>query len=261
MNEELSSDPSYDPWAYLRRATTARIALGRTGDSLPTQRVLEFALAHARARDAVHAHLDIESLMSQLGDPSTVVVQSQAQSRAQYLQRPDLGRCLAAESRALLLPGAYDAALMLADGLSAQALQAQGAALAKLISVSPAWRFAPPVIAQQARVALGDEIAEALGVKLVVVLIGERPGLSANDSLGAYLTYAPKAGVRKDSNRNCISNIRPDGLPFEEAAKRILAMIALARKLKCTGTLLKEDEALALEAAPLEAYPTKPVAL
>ncbi len=133
--------------------------------------------------------------------------------------------------------------------------------LAKLISVSPAWRFAPPVIAQQARVALGDEIAEALGVKLVVVLIGERPGLSANDSLGAYLTYAPKAGVSKDSNRNCISNIRPDGLPFEEAAKRILAMIALARKLKCTGTLLKEDEALALEAAPLEAYPTKPVAL
>lgn len=240
-------DPFRDPWAHLRRATTARIALGRTGDSLPTQRVLEFALAHARARDAVHAHLDIGSLIAQLSEPAPIVVQSQAESRAEYLQRPDLGRRLAAESRALLHPGPYDAALVLADGLSAQALQTQGAALAKLICASPAWRFAPPLIAQRSRVALGDEIAEALGATLVVVLIGERPGLSASDSLSAYITYAPKAGVSKDSNRNCISNIRPHGLPLEDAAKRILAMIGLAQKLKCTGTLLKEDEALALE--------------
>lgn len=249
MNEELSSDPSYDPWAYLRRATTARIALGRTGDSLPTQRVLEFALAHARARDAVHAHLDIESLMSQLGDPSTVVVQSQAQSRAQYLQRPDLGRCLAAESRALLLPGAYDAALMLADGLSAQALQAQGAALAKLISVSPAWRFAPPVIAQQARVALGDEIAEALGVKLVVVLIGERPGLSAPDSLGAYLTYRPSPATT-DADRNCVSNIHGAGLGIGVAADRIAWLLTEARARRLTGVTLKLDAETQKELPP-----------
>jgi ethanolamine ammonia-lyase small subunit len=236
-----------DPWAHLRRATTARIALGRTGDSLPTQRVLEFALAHARARDAVHAHLDIGSLIAQFGEPTPIVVQSQAETRAEYLQRPDLGRRLAPESLALLHPGSYDAALVLADGLSAEAVQAQGAALAKLISASSAWRFAPPVIAQQARVALGDEIAEALGTLLIVVLIGERPGLSASDSLGAYITYAPKVGFSKDASRNCISNIRPDGLSLEDASRRILAMIALAQKLKCTGTLLKEDEALALD--------------
>ncbi|WP_020174101.1 ethanolamine ammonia-lyase subunit EutC [Methyloferula stellata] len=242
-----NEDPFGDAWAHLRRATTARIALGRTGDSLPTQRVLEFALAHARARDAVHASLNIERLIMELGDPSPIVVKSQAENRAQYLQRPDFGRRLAPDSRARLHPGPYDAALVLADGLSAQALQTQGAALAKLIAASPAWRFAPPVIAQQGRVALGDEITEALGTLLVVVLIGERPGLSASDSLGAYITYAPRAGVSKDSNRNCISNIRPDGLSLEDAAKRILAMIGLAQKLKCTGTLLKEDDALALD--------------
>jgi ethanolamine ammonia-lyase small subunit len=145
-----------------------------------------------------------------------------------------------------LKPGPYDACLVLADGLSARAVQQQGAPLAKLVSASPMLTFAPPIIAQQARVALGDEIAEALGVKLVVMLIGERPGLSSSDSLGIYLTYAPKPGLTKDAERNCISNIRPDGLPIEEAAKRILAMIGLAKKLQCTGTLLKEDDALAL---------------
>jgi ethanolamine ammonia-lyase small subunit len=146
----------------------------------------------------------------------------------------------------LLKPGPYDAALVLADGLSAQAIQQQGAALAKLVFASKVWTFVAPVIALQARVALGDEIAKALGATLVVMLIGERPGLSSSDSLGVYLTYAPKPGVTKDADRNCISNIRPDGLPVEEAAKRILAMIGLAKKLQCTGTLLKEDEALAL---------------
>jgi ethanolamine ammonia-lyase small subunit len=243
------NDPS-DPWAYLRRATTARIALGRTGDSLPVHRLLEFALAHARARDAVHARLDVQHLIAELSEPAPIMVHSQAQTRAEYLQRPDLGRRLAPTSRALLRPGNYDAVLVLADGLSAQAVETQGAALTKLVCASPVWRFAPPVIAQEARVALGDEIAEALGVQLAVVLIGERPGLSSSNSLGAYLTYAPKVGLSKDSNRNCISNIRPDGLSVEEAAKRILAMIALARKLKGTGTLLKEDEALALDIAP-----------
>jgi ethanolamine ammonia-lyase small subunit len=235
-----------DPWAHLRRATSARIALGRTGDSLPTHRVLEFALAHARARDAVHTSLDVDALIAELGAIKPILVESQAESRSQYLQRPDLGRQLATQSRTLLKPGAYDAALVLADGLSALAVQRQGAALAQRVMASPLWRFAPPIIAKQARVALGDDIAQALGAKLIVVLIGERPGLSSSDSLGAYITYAPQAGISKDSSRNCISNIRPDGLPFDDAAKLILAMIALAQKLKCTGTLLKEDEALAL---------------
>jgi len=243
MNDD---DSLSDPWSYLRHATSARIALGRTGDSLPTHRVLEFALAHARARDAVHAALDIDRLIAELDTPAPIIVQSQAQTRSQYLQRPDLGRCLALASRVSLRPGPYDACLVLADGLSAMAVQQQGAALAKLVPASNLWTFAPPVIAQQARVALGDDIAEALGAKLVVMLIGERPGLSSSDSLGAYLTYAPKPGLTKDANRNCISNIRPDGLPVEEAAKRISAMIGLAKIHKCTGTLLKEDEALAL---------------
>jgi ethanolamine ammonia-lyase small subunit len=246
LSDDPSSDPLSDPWAHLRRATSARIALGRTGDSLPTHRVLEFALAHARARDAVQAELDADQLIAAFGVPGPLIVQSQAEGRTQYLQRPDLGRRLAPASRALLKPGPHDAALVLADGLSAQAIQQQGATLAKLVFFSKVWTFAAPVIALQARVALGDEIAEALGATLVVMLIGERPGLSSSDSLGAYLTYAPKPGVTKDADRNCISNIRPDSLPVEEAAKRILAMIGLAKKLQCTGTLLKEDEALAL---------------
>jgi len=250
LSDDPASDPlsdAYsDPWAHLRHATSARIALGRTGDSLPTHRVLEFALAHARARDAVHAELDIDRLIAELGIPVPLLVQSQAGTRAQYLQRPDLGRRLAPASRALLTSGSYDACVVLADGLSAQAVQQQGVALAKRVAASKVWMFAPPVIARQARVALGDEIAEALGVKLVVMLIGERPGLSSSDSLGAYLTYAPKPDHTKDAERNCVSNIRPDGLSLDEAAKRILAMIGLAKKLRCTGTLLKEDDALAL---------------
>lgn len=261
MSDEPTTDPSsldpspldpspLDPWARLRRATTARIALGRTGDSLPTSRLLEFGLAHARARDAVHAKLDAARLAMELGEPRPPIVCSQAQGRQTYLQRPDLGRKLSQESRALLHPGAFDAALVLADGLSAEAVQAQGAALSKLVRASIAWKFAPPVIASGARVALGDDIAQALGCALVVMLIGERPGLSASDSLGAYITYAPKSGITMDAERNCISNIRPGGLTIEEAARRILAMIALARKLKCTGTLLKEDEALGLDAIP-----------
>jgi ethanolamine ammonia-lyase small subunit len=249
MSDEPVLDPPSDPWANLRRATTARVALGRTGDSLPTHRLLEFGLAHARARDAVHAKLDVAQLTAALGEPIPLVVHSQAQGRQSYLQRPDLGRQLSQESRALLHPGAYDAALVLADGLSAEAVQGQGAVLSTLLRASPAWVFAPPVIAQEARVALGDDIAQALGCELVVMLIGERPGLSATDSLGAYITYAPKPGITTDAERNCISNIRPDGLAINDAARLILAMIALARKLKGTGTLLKEDEALALDAA------------
>ncbi len=242
-----------DHWAHLRSKTSAHIALGRSGDSLATRHVLAFALAHAQARDAVHAALDVDALRAELAEHAPIVVQSLIENRSHYLQRPDLGRCLSPESRAALHPGPYDAALVLADGLSAAAVQSQGAALARLLHASPHWRFAPPVIALQARVALGDEIATALDTKLVVVLIGERPGLSSTDSLGAYITYAPQPGVTTDAQRNCISNIREGGLSEETAARRILAMISVAQKLKCTGTLLKEDEALALEGERPEA--------
>lgn len=237
---------STDFWSFLRETTTARIALGRTGDALPTDRVLEFQLAHAHARDAVQANLDDASLMGELADWRPVLVHSRAADRMIFLQRPDLGRRLSGTSEAALSAGAYDATIVIADGLSATAVQRQAASLCKLLLATPNLNFAPPVIALQARVGLGDEIAAKQGAKMVVVLIGERPGLSACDSLGAYITFDPKPGLTKDANRNCVSNIRNDGLSLESASRRILAIMALAGTIGRTGTALKEDEALAL---------------
>jgi ethanolamine ammonia-lyase small subunit len=242
------SDKPSDPWAFLRKATSARIALGRVGDGLPTARVLEFALAHARARDAVHMPLDIEALAKELAAYAPIIVESRAQDRMLYLQRPDLGRMLA--DGAHLRHGKYDAVIVLADGLSANAVQSQGTALFKLLHQAEGWRFALPVIARHARVALGDDIAQKLGADLVIMLIGERPGLSAADSLGAYVTFAPKPGETRDADRNCVSNIHPGGLTLKEAARRILAIASLARNLRLSGTQLKEDAALASLAAP-----------
>jgi ethanolamine ammonia-lyase small subunit len=247
MSEDEDPFGDADPWAHLRSKTSARIALGRSGNSLPTKHVLAFALAHAKARDAVHAKLDVAALRAELGDFAPIVVRSLAESRSQYLQRPDLGRRLTPDSRGALHPGPYDVAVVMADGLSATAVQTQGAALFKQLTASPHWRFAPPVIALEARVALGDEIATALQATLVVVLIGERPGLSAPDSLGAYITYAPSPGLTTDAERNCVSNIRQDGLGPDAAAAILLSLIELAQRLHTTGTRLKQDEALALQ--------------
>jgi ethanolamine ammonia-lyase small subunit len=241
MNENNTTD---DAWAFLREMTSARIALGRCGDGLPTARLLEFQLAHARARDAVNTPLNVEQLRLQLAHRNPVVVASQASTRHIYLQRPDLGRRLAQGSNEKLLPSAYDACIVLADGLSACALQSQGAGLYEEIIKISKLSFAPPVIASQARVALGDEIARATGARLVIMLIGERPGLSAADSLGAYITFDPLPGTTTDAQRNCISNIRPAGLSLEEAARRVCAIAALAWHIGCSGTMLKEDEAL-----------------
>lgn len=238
--------PSEDFWSYLRSATSARIALGRTGDGLPTDRVLEFQLAHARARDAVQSDLDYASLMAELADWKPVLVRSQAADRAAFLQRPDLGRRLSGNSSAALSPGVFDATIVIADGLSAAAVQGQAALLCKMLLTAPNFVFAPPVIALQARVGLGDEIAAKQGAGMVLVLIGERPGLSACASLGAYITFDPKPGVTKDAERNCVSNIRAQGLSLDSASRRILAIMGFARIIRCTGTGLKEDEALAL---------------
>lgn len=234
-----------DFWDDLRRATPARIALGRTGDGLPTARVLEFELAHARARDAVHAPLDADALIAELAEWRPLPVQSRAKDRATFLQRPDLGRALAPDSASLLPLGDYDAAIVIADGLSAAAAQSQAPKLCRMLRAARNFTFAPPVVASQARVALGDEIAARLGARMVVVLIGERPGLSACDSLGAYITYDPKPGATRDAQRNCVSNIRPDGLSLGEASRRILAVMSLAQAMKQTGAALKEDDALA----------------
>ena len=241
MTEER---PVPDPWAALRRHTSARIGLGRAGDSVPTARLLEFEAAHAAARDAVHTPLDVPAVRAQLDGLPTTTVRSAAPDRSEYLQRPDLGRRLDPECAAALVPGAYDVAFVVTDGLSARAVHDHAAAvLTATLEQLQGWTVAPIVLATQGRVALGDEIAERLGAALVVVLLGERPGLSAADSLGIYLTADPRVG-RRDSERNCISNVRPpEGLGHAAAAGKLVHLLQEARRLGITGVGLKDDTA------------------
>jgi ethanolamine ammonia-lyase small subunit len=235
-------------WDALRRFTNARIALGRAGSSLPTAPLLAFELAHAQARDAVHQPLDTGALADTLRAAGfdTLDVQSAARDRDHYLRRPDLGRMLNDASAARLAEHAAarsdapDLLFIAADGLSAFAAQRHVVPLltrvrAKLRGLS----VAPVVIATQARVALGDRIGELLRARIVVVMIGERPGLSSPDSLGLYVTYAPRAG-RHDAERNCISNVRPEGLDYEAAAFKLMWLVNEARRLKLTGVGLKD---------------------
>jgi len=247
------SDPfGPDPWAPLGRLTPARIALGRAGSSLPTRALLAFALAHAQARDAVHAALDADAAEAQIQalDFKTLQVESAAPDRAAYLARPDLGRRLSADSRqafAGLRNAPCDLAFVVADGLSAAAVQAHAAGLLEALKpwiARGGWRVAPVVVARQARVALGDEIGQALGARAVAVLIGERPGLSSPDSLGAYLTFDPRVG-RADAERNCISNIRREGLAYDEAAFKLAWLIGEAFRLRLTGVALKDESDIA----------------
>ncbi|PHK95580.1 ethanolamine ammonia-lyase [Pseudoroseomonas rhizosphaerae] len=229
-------------WERLRMATRARIGLGRAGDAPALRDVLAFQMAHAEARDAVHAPLDLDRLAADLAPLSFLALRSAAPDRATYLRRPDLGRRLAPGEAAKLQAGEHDIAFILADGLSATAVQHHAPALlrAALERLRP-HRVAPLVVALQARVALGDEIGAALRARLCVVLIGERPGLSVADSLGVYMTFAPRPG-RADSERNCISNIHGrGGLDHAAAADKLawLAREALARGLSGVG--LKEE--------------------
>jgi len=228
-----------DPWVGLRHLTPARIALGRSGISLPTDEVLRFGLAHARARDAVHRPLDVAALLIAL--PDARVVASQAPDRATYLRRPDLGRRLGAADLTGIVG---DVAVILADGLSPAAVEQQApAVLRRLLPIieKAGLTVASPVIATQARVALGDAVAAAIGARAVLVLIGERPGLSVPASLGAYLTWGPVPGVTTDADRNCVSNIQPDGLSAEMAAARIAWLLIAARDRGGSGVALKDD--------------------
>ena len=234
-----------DVWVRLRQLTPARIGLGRAGSSLPTAALLDFELAHARARDAVHAGFDAELLageLSKAGFGEALTVASQAQDRTEYLSRPDLGRLLDDESRSRLQAAARcTLAIVIADGLSAVAPMRHAAPLLKEVlqsGIVP--ETVTVVVANRARVALGDAIGELLGAELVVMLIGERPGLSSPDSLGIYLTWAPRIG-RTDAERNCISNVRPEGLPYAEAAKRLRYLVGEARRLQLSGVSLKDD--------------------
>ncbi|MGF6296371.1 ethanolamine ammonia-lyase subunit EutC [Paraburkholderia youngii] len=244
-----------DPWNALRRFTQARIALGRAGNSLPTAPLLAFNLAHAQARDAVHHPLDADALHAQLQEQgfNTLDVHSAAPDREHYLRRPDLGRRLSDESRTTLarLPTqSNDVLFVIGDGLSAFAASKQAVPLLQAIHPKLAdWTIGPVVVARQARVALGDEIGELLGAKIVVMLIGERPGLSSPDSLGIYITYAPKVGC-SDAQRNCISNVRPEGLDYPQAAHKLHYLLTQARTLRLTGVGLKDDSDELLANAP-----------
>lgn len=246
-----------NPWSALRQFTNARIALGRAGNSLPTEPLLAFNLSHAQARDAVHHPLDADVLHEQLraNGFTTLDVHSAAPDREHYLRRPDLGRRLSDESRAMLEQSGIESAevvFVIADGLSAFAASKQSIPLLQVVVARLAdWKIGPVVVARQARVALGDEIGELLQTKLVVMLIGERPGLSSPDSLGIYLTYAPKVGC-SDAQRNCISNVRPEGLNYAAAAHKLHYLLTHARRLGLTGVGLKDDSDALLESAPTE---------
>lgn len=224
----------------LRDYTMARVELGRAGASLPTRALLEFQLAHARARDAVHLPLAVRSLIAELKRP-LITLASAARDRDEYLRRPDLGRRLSEDSRGRLanLRGDYDAAFVIADGLSALAVHRHAVPLLQLLLRDLDWRIAPVAIVEQGRVAIGDEIGELLGARMIVVLIGERPGLSSPDSLGAYLTWQPRPG-RTDAERNCISNIRAEGLSYSAAAHKLRFLMNESRRLKLSGVRLKE---------------------
>lgn len=239
-----------DPWYQLRALTPARIALGRAGGSLPTRAHLSFQLDHARARDAVQDSLDVDTATQALRQRGMdcFAVRSAAPDRLRFLQRPDLGRRLDSGSRQLMErtfpPGSsVDAVFVVADGLSARAVHRHAAPL--LAEVRPrlladGWRLGPVVLAEQGRVALGDEIGALMGASMAVVLIGERPGLSSPDSLGAYLTWQPRIG-RTDADRNCISNIRPEGLPYQTAGTRMHHLMNEARRRRLSGVALKDE--------------------
>jgi len=257
-----------DPWAALRRFTAARVGLGRSGVSMPTAQVLAFELAHARARDAVLTPLDTDALRLQLTASSKawgldcISVASRAATRSAYLANPGLGRRLHDDSRSLLLAQrirrtrllnlaeppehVWDLAFVISDGLSSTAVASHATPV--LCSVMPllsglGLSIAPLVIASQARVALGDDVGEILGARMSISLIGERPGLSSPDSLGIYMTYAPRVG-RSDAERNCISNVRPEGLAYTLAAEQIIAWLEAATRQRESGVRLRVDPAI-----------------
>jgi ethanolamine ammonia-lyase small subunit len=243
-----AGNATHDPWTALRQVTAARIGLARCGASLATQPLLEFRLAHARARDAVHEPLDQARLAADLAELGLPVlpVASQAHDRQHYLMRPDLGRLLTPDAEAELTPHGthgHDLVFVIADGLSARAVQSHARPLlAETLPplIADGWRIAPLVVAHHARVALGDRIATALRADLVAVLIGERPGLSAPDSMGAYLTWQPGPQTT-DADRNCISNIRPEGVGHADAAFKLVHLLRAIRSHRLSGVALKDD--------------------
>ena len=265
LKTQCDSSVTKQPWQGLSKFTAARIGLGRAGISLPTEHLLAFQLSHAQAQDAVHEPLDVCVLLNDIEAESNIlglresslVLHSQVTNRMHYLQRPDLGRRLNAQSVSELKKhqaakdNPYDLAIVLVDGLSSLAIQKNAPPLIKLLHQRLAQEplmtqdnaichVAPLVVVQQGRVAVGDEVAQCLNAKSVLVMIGERPGLSSPDSLGMYLTWAPKVGLT-DESRNCISNVRTAGLEFKEALNKLWYLLQESHQRKLSGVHLKES--------------------
>ena len=242
-----------DPWVSLRSYTDARIALGRTGVSIPLKENLEFRLAHAYARDAVYGSLEIKNLFDGLKSFNLPVLQLQSQcnNRSEYLQRPDWGRKLNDISKDILqsmFSETYEVSIIVADGLSAVAINQHLLPFLELLLPmlnKNKYSIAPISIVQQARVAIADEIGSLLNARLTLILIGERPGLTSPNSMGAYITYNPQIGLT-DERRNCISNIRPEGLRYEVAVEKVMYLIKQSINLKLSGVALK-DNAVAID--------------
>lgn len=229
-----------DTWEKLRRLTRARIGLGRAGDGLPTKALLDFQMAHAKARDAVHGAADFDRIAVDLAPREVIRLASAAPDRPTYLRRPDLGRRLADGEAEKLPAGPCDVVFVIADGLSAAAVDANAVATLEATARRlEGLSIGPVVLAREARVALGDVVGAAMNAAVVAVLIGERPGLTAADSLGVYLTFHPVPG-RKDAERNCLSNIHAHGMSPDEAGHKLAWLIREALRLKSTGVGLKE---------------------
>lgn len=255
MNETNDlTQKTENPWLDLRRLTPARIALGRTGTSIPTSAQLDFQAAHAQARDAVHLPFEHRAIIESLAAKGreTLLLHSAAADRNAYLQRPDLGRKLDEASVQLLTdftqahPGSIDLAVVVADGLSSLAVHRHTLPLLERLEEqarAEGWTLSPVILVEQGRVAVADEIGQRLAAKMVVILIGERPGLSSPDSLGLYFTYAPKVGLT-DASRNCISNVRLEGLSYGMAAHRLLYLMREACRRQLSGVNLKDEAEL-----------------
>ncbi|RKR06275.1 ethanolamine ammonia-lyase light chain [Kushneria sinocarnis] len=247
-NSTITPGVISNPWQVLREHTEARIGLGRAGSSLPTDAHLQFQLAHAQARDAVHLPLDTERMVDQLATccDSVMRLHSAAADRNEYLRRPDLGRQLDEPSREALQAmnvAQCDLSIVVADGLSARAIHENSVPLLQALLPmieQQGWQIGPVALVEQARVAIGDPIGEALGGRMSIVLIGERPGLSSPDSLGIYFTWGPRPG-RRDSERNCLSNIRPNGQSFQAASELLMYLLKEADKRQLSGVSLKDD--------------------
>ncbi|MEH6681590.1 MAG: ethanolamine ammonia-lyase subunit EutC [Sediminicola sp.] len=237
-----------DPWEHLKIFSKARIALGNVGGSLPLKEVLDFRLAHAHAKDAVHSQLDILSLKNQLETMggTVFILKSMALDRDQYLKRPDLGRRVHSDSKVALLKSGreYDLVLVLADGLSADAVNTHAAAVIKLLLPKITASFSVGMaLVSQGRVAIGDEIGKLLHAKMTAVFIGERPGLSSPSSLGIYTTYDPRPGLT-DERRNCISNIHENGMSHDDAAQNLLYLLERSFLKGISGVNLKLDKGI-----------------